>query len=96
MPDFFLDDFDAYEAGQQRIKTGNAAAAGAAAGGSAAGSSAAGVQGVFDKIEGLLSEELVSKTKAVYQFNVKGQLLIRTKNRVPYCEPRAIINNLTS
>ena len=69
MPDFFLDDFDAYEAGQQRIKTGSSAAAGAAA----SGGSAAGVQAVFDKIEGLLSEELVSKTKAVYQFNVKGQ-----------------------
>ena len=74
MPDFFLDDFDAYEAGQQRIKTGSsAAAAGAAASGGSAASSAAGVQAVFDKIEGLLSEELVSKTNAVYQFNVKGQ-----------------------
>ena len=73
MPDFFLDDFDAYEAGQQRIKTGSSAAAGAAASGGSAASSAAGVQAVFDKIEGLLSEELVSKTNAVYQFNVKGQ-----------------------
>lgn len=31
------------------------------------------IEGLFQKIESLLSDEIVSKTKAVYEFNVKGE-----------------------
>ena len=31
------------------------------------------IQGLFDKIESLLSDDIVKKTNAVYQFNVKGE-----------------------
>ena len=67
LPDFFLDDFDKYTKATESIKTVQSPGdAGAQSGGS--------VQSVFDRIEGLVNEELVNKTKAVYQFTVKGQL----------------------
>ena len=31
------------------------------------------IEGLFKKIESLLSEEIIKKTNAVYQFNVKGE-----------------------
>ncbi|XP_058463441.1 hydroxysteroid dehydrogenase-like protein 2 isoform X2 [Malaya genurostris] len=31
------------------------------------------IEGLFQKIESLLSEEIVSKTRAIYEFNVKGE-----------------------
>ena len=36
-------------------------------------SGSAGVPLIFEKIEALLSEEIVSKTKAIYQFNIEGE-----------------------
>lgn len=42
-------------------------------GGSEPSGSTGKIQGLFTKIEGLLSEELVNKTKSIYQFNVSGE-----------------------
>ena len=78
MPDFFLDDFDRYAEKKSQLnkprfvdgKDTKAAPAAAAKGASSSGSSS--VQAVFDKMDGLMSEELVKKTNAIYQFNVKG------------------------
>lgn len=38
-----------------------------------AGAPAGKIEGLFQKIESLLSEEVVKKTNAIYQFNVKGE-----------------------
>lgn len=79
MPDFFLDDFDSYAEKKSNLNkprfvdgkdTQKSSAAAPAPGSS--GSSGKSVQAVFDRMDKLMSEELVQKTKAVYQFNVKG------------------------
>lgn len=63
MPDFFLDVLpEAYNQGfiskEAPKKSG--------------GGDGVNIEGLFSKIEGLISPELVSKTNAIYQFNVKG------------------------
>lgn len=67
MPDFFLDappeqlvEYAAEGSHAASLKKPAAAASGK-------------IEGLFQKIESLLSEEIIKKTNAVYQFNVKGE-----------------------
>ena len=64
LPDFFLDMADIPDP----MATLEAAKSKQPASGSKT------VQGVFDRIAGILNEELVSKVQAVYTFKVKGDL----------------------
>ena len=72
MPDFFLDlDTTPKEPIASVPNPGMAAPAAAAAGGAAPAGKT--VQSVFDKLGGLINDELVSKVNAVYTFKVKGK-----------------------
>ncbi|XP_063705568.1 hydroxysteroid dehydrogenase-like protein 2 [Culicoides brevitarsis] len=69
MPDFFLDvppELMKEYAGKMSPESGlDAKKAAAATGGK--------IEGLFQKIESLMSEEVVKRVNAVYQFNVKGE-----------------------
>ena len=82
MPDFFLDEWDkGYIGGGGKqvdmSKVGGQGGGAGASGGAPAVAAAAaqdqGVQQVFDNMSKVLNEELVQKTKAVFQFDIKGE-----------------------
>ncbi|XP_075228738.1 hydroxysteroid dehydrogenase like 2 [Lycorma delicatula] len=72
MPDFFLDGYTTHNVGtgakefhEKQNKTSSESSKSAAPSGGS-------VQGIFNAIEANLSNELVSKTQAIFQFNVTG------------------------
>jgi hypothetical protein len=82
MPDFFLEGVDTIHSSQYGImRSGGAPAQPAAAqseapssSGAAAGGEGGEILGIFDKIKGLMDPEMVKKTNAVFQFDVKGKI----------------------
>ena len=59
MPDFFLDEFDEFYEGKRKAVDSQAAPKD-------------GVAGVFEKLNPLINDEMVSKIRAVYAFDIKG------------------------
>jgi len=60
MPDFFLDEFDEFYEGKRKAVDSQAAPKD-------------GVAGVFQKLNPLINDEMVSKIRAVYAFDIKGK-----------------------
>jgi len=86
MPDFFLEGVDTVHSSQYIISGAGGAAAPqstaaetkspASAGATTASGSGEIVQ-IFNKIQGLMDPEMVKKTNAVFQFDVKGNVSSR-------------------
>lgn len=74
MLDFFLP--DKYYTDAKKVVDGSGAKKGGAA------PAAGGLDGVFDKVKGVLNEEMVSKTKGIFLFQIKegGEYFIDMKN----------------
>lgn len=61
LPDFFLDEFDDFTEKQKKIVESQKPNV-----------KAGGVQEVFDKMSKVINEEMVTKMKAIYAFDIKG------------------------
>merc|ERR1739838_450546 len=79
MPDFFLDSFDDFAASQvaqsnkPRFVDGKDTHVSGAPKASPTAADTGKIAGVFKEIEAVLGEEIVQKTKAVYEFEVTGE-----------------------
>ena len=82
MWDFFLDEFDSNEIVSQSIPMPPPQ--------TSTTKSADDVAGIFKRLEGFVSSEVVDKTKAIYQFTIKG----RKKQLINYASRMKIVYSI--